>query len=84
MNSRTKFCRYKNYVLQVQTEVFDKINVVTGDLEIGKKLDFICHDREHFTKEIPKEQIDCIWTVESNGYFYDTIEIEFGTLKVNK
>jgi hypothetical protein len=84
MNNRTKYCRYKNYLLQVQTETLDNIYVVTSDWETGKNLDLICHDRDHFTKEIPREQIDCIWTVEANGNFYDTIEVEYGIIKVKK
>lgn len=84
MNSRTKYCRYRNYILQIQTETLENINVVTGDWETGKNLDLICHDRDHFTKEIPKEQIDCIWTVESKGNFYDSIIVEFGNLRVSE
>lgn len=84
MNNRTKYCRYKNYILQVQTETLDNIYVVTSDWETGKKLDLVCHDRDHFTKEIPKKEIDCIWTVESNGNFYDTIKVEFGNIQVSE
>lgn len=84
MNSRTKYCRYKDYILQVQNETLDKINIVTNDWETGKKLDLICHDRDHYTKEISKEEIDCIWTVESKAFLYDTIEVEFGNLKVSE
>lgn len=84
MNSRTKYCRYRNYKLQVQTEALDKINVITEDWETGKNLDLICHDRDFFTKEISKSEIDCIWTVESGGNFYDTINVEFGNLKVSE
>jgi hypothetical protein len=60
---RTKYCRYRNYILQVQTETLDKVNVVTGDWETGKNLGLTYHDRDHFTKEIHKDKIDCIWTV---------------------
>ena len=81
MNNRTKYCRFRNYILQIQNETFENINVVTSDSTVGKNLELICLDRDHFIKEIPKKEIDCIWTMES---FYDTIEIEFGTMIVNE
>jgi hypothetical protein len=57
---------------------------VTGDWETGIKLNLICHDRDHFTKEIPKKDIDCVWTIDNSCHFYDSIKIEFGTIAVSE
>lgn len=81
LNNRTKYCRYKNYTLQVHKEIGDIVDVVTSEWHIGKALNLVCHDRDFFTKEIPKNEIDCIWTVESGGDYYDNIHVEFGQLK---
>lgn len=83
MNDRIKYCRFKNYSLQVQSETSETINVITNDWETGKTLNLICHDRDHFTKEIPKKDIDCIWTIDNNRNFYDSIKIELGTITVS-
>lgn len=81
MNTRTKYCRYKNYILQVHKEIDDIVDTVTSKWHIGKNLNMVCHDRDFFTKEIPRNEIDCIWTVENGGNFYDSIQIEYGQIR---
>lgn len=81
MNTLTKYCRYKNYKLQVQKEIDDTVYAVTSEWHIGKNLGLVCHDRDFFTKEIPKHEIECIWTVENVDRFYDSIQIEYGKIR---
>jgi hypothetical protein len=71
-------------MLQVLNETFEKLNVVTADWETGKELNLICEDRDRFTAAIPKTEVECIWTFGDSGSFYDSIEIEYGKIVVDK
>lgn len=80
MDNQIKYCRYKGYLLQVQSETFDKINVVTSDWGTGTILKLICHDRDHFTEVLNKNDVECIFTVVLSDNFYDSINIEYGNI----
>lgn len=81
-DKRYKYCRYKGYKLSVDNDLGELLQTSTTDFSIGKYLNMICRDRDWFVMDIPKTDIDVIWTISSERYTYDTIEVEFGDLIV--
>ncbi|MBN2484751.1 MAG: hypothetical protein JXB34_02135 [Bacteroidales bacterium] len=82
-NKRYKYCRYKGYKLSVDNDFEDLIQTSTTELYIGEYLGMTRRDRDWFVMDILKTKIDAIWTISSEAYTYDTIEVEFGKIIVN-
>lgn len=60
----------------------EMVKTNTTSMHIGKALNMTCRDRDWFVMDIPKNQLEAIWTLSAEEYTYDTISVEFGQIKV--
>lgn len=66
----------------MENEDDEWVETYTTAWHVGKVLEMICLDRDWFVMKIPKNQLDCIWTIPSDSNFYDSIRVTFGEITV--